>query len=97
LIVLALILAGAIATADAAPSTAQTPPPPAAKAPASDSSKLVCTREQIAGTRMTKKVCRTQAEVDAAERAKDQFFHYSGDHSAVAPGSMPPGSGLSGG
>jgi hypothetical protein len=76
---LALIFAAAIASSDAGSQqgTSTQQPPPAAssvKPDAHDPNKLICSREEIPNTRMTRKVCRTQAEIDAQERDKDRFF-----------------------
>ena len=38
------------------------------------SRKLICTRENVTGSNVRRKVCRTQAGIDADKEASDQFM-----------------------
>ena len=85
-----LVLATLAVFAIAAPALAADPAPAAPSAPAvkpgkaakpekakTDSSeKLICTREEDTGSFLAKRVCRTQAQIDAERRDAQQMEDY---------------------
>lgn len=50
-------------------------PPTQAAAQENYSKKLICKRENVTGSLVRKKVCRTQAQIDADQEASAQFLH----------------------
>jgi len=48
---------------------------------------LVCKRERVTGTHITKKICRTQQQVDNERASADQFMR----RARVSPGANPQG------
>jgi hypothetical protein len=89
--VLALVLAAALASqgepasatsaTSARPATTVTPVTVTAKAP--DANKIVCRDEEVVGSRMSKRVCRTQGQIDAQQKAADEFFRQVQDSNGL--------------
>jgi hypothetical protein len=48
------------------------------------SQKLICKRETVTGSNLRKKVCRTQARIDADKQASDQLMHDINMHAGKA-------------
>jgi len=48
------------------------------------SQKLICTREHVTGSNLRRKVCRTQAQIDADKEASDQLLHDMNTHAGKA-------------
>jgi hypothetical protein len=75
----ALILAGPAWAADPAPAAPAVKPGKAAKPEkpkANPSDKLICTREEDTGSFLAKRVCRTQAQIDAERRDAQMMEDY---------------------
>lgn len=74
--VLVLLMAAAVAGADAppqAPPAGQAPPAATPGKPAPDPDKMVCRNEPVTGSRFDKRVCMTQAQWDQ-KAAEAQTF-----------------------
>jgi hypothetical protein len=65
-------LAADTPSTDKAPATA-TPAKPAADKKAKTEEKLICTRETSTDSFLSKRVCRTQEQIDADRRAAQRF------------------------
>jgi hypothetical protein len=65
------LLAATVLMADATTAASQSPPPAAAAKKADDGQKMVCKTEQVLGSRLPVKKCRT-AEQAAAEKQSAQ-------------------------
>ena len=48
------------------------------------SQKLICKRENVTGSNLRRKVCRTQAQIDADKEASDQLLHDMNTHAGKA-------------
>ena len=48
------------------------------------SQKLICTRENVTGSNLRRKVCRTQAQIDRDKEASDQLMHDINVHAGKA-------------
>lgn len=84
---LAVSLAMGIATAAIAQETAPSAAPAEAPKP---EQKLVCKKERSIGSQMVKRVCRTQAQIDAEREAARQGLE-TGDNRCVSGASCKGG------
>jgi hypothetical protein len=66
--------------------TVSPPPAPPVKTPRNDLDKPICRLEDKVGSRVQVRVCKTQAEWDAQDRALDRFFHDARDYGAQQTG-----------
>jgi len=57
-----------------------------AKAEKKNKSKLICRREKGTGTHMSKKVCRTQEQIDARREADQKSIRDVNPAGAITPG-----------
>ncbi len=48
------------------------------------SQKLICKRENVTGSNLQRKVCRTRAQIDADKQASDQLLHDMNVHAGQA-------------
>ena len=48
------------------------------------SQKLICKSEHVTGSNLRRKVCRTQAQIDADKEASDQLLHDMNTHAGKA-------------
>jgi hypothetical protein len=100
---LALVLAAAIAASPASPPTGAAAPPTRVRqvdvnGQAHDPDKIVCRDEEVLGSRMTKRVCRTQAQIDQSSQETQRYLHDLEDRNGLqAPMTSSMGSGGMGG
>jgi len=70
-----LALALALMASDVRSVTVQSPPPSAPAEAQADPDKVVCRMKPITGSRITKRVCMTQARWDAWSKQSDAYLY----------------------
>ena len=82
-LVLAVLLAAADPGAGQPPSSQSTPASAPAKSDKPDPNKVVCRREDQAGSRVQTKRCMTQAQWDGLDEQTRQYFQDAQEHGGL--------------